>query len=218
MELKIEENDHMGVREELEEFLPLVRFLTMDLEEFTKHVASTNVFTPEEIQVIQTNISKSNNHQMPPILSTSKVKRKKYLDDSDLKSCTLKDGPDMTKQILYNSGEERILISEFKLKRNIYLSKMEYYANFCHSNAPKRVVTVCDDNDEELVTVPFIGKSAKFNEPLEMKSEKNYTFKLKEGILYNLIQTSWDIVSTDDIASGKKHFWKYPVTLYFWDK
>lgn len=70
----------LNQRHQVEEFLPLIRFLTMTTDEFVENVLPTNVLTPKESNRILMNIKSVGNMQLPPVCSESKMKRTQGLN------------------------------------------------------------------------------------------------------------------------------------------
>ncbi|XP_071533132.1 BTB/POZ domain-containing protein 6-like [Panulirus ornatus] len=63
------------LRQEIEEFLAFVRFLTMSTDEFVEHVVPTEVFTAEEVCSILRNIKYGKSIPLPLVCSNSREKR-----------------------------------------------------------------------------------------------------------------------------------------------
>ncbi|XP_071525785.1 BTB/POZ domain-containing protein 6-like [Panulirus ornatus] len=73
----ISEGDRLSLRQEVEEFLPLVRFLSMTTEEFVVCVVPSNIFTSQECIAILKRIAGIEGPDLPEVASCEYTRKRK---------------------------------------------------------------------------------------------------------------------------------------------
>ncbi|CAL4134135.1 unnamed protein product, partial [Meganyctiphanes norvegica] len=201
------------LRQEIEKFLPHIRFLAMSAEEFVKEVLPESILTLHEVTAIQLNIAGVKDVSLPPLLSNNK-KRRKIFYLSELKKCKIEN----TGFIIDLEFNKRTILDPdilhlVQTQSIIHVNKLEYENNVGY----KGTLTVKDSSRKVLRTVQFDGQVAEFYVPLTMQPGEKYTFTLSGGGSVLTYVDSKDI-QNNGLISGQMmnryfttcffHYWK----------
>ncbi|CAL4063505.1 unnamed protein product, partial [Meganyctiphanes norvegica] len=130
MNLKSKESEitTTSLRQEVNKYLCYVRFLTMSLEDFVRHVLPEKIFTFEEVESIQFNIAGVPEVNLPSLFSTSKENRNRF-HKSQLDICRINSGQCTRNTRYYVTLSNPNILTCIQPKSIIYLSKLEYEGN-----------------------------------------------------------------------------------------
>lgn len=154
----------MALRQEIEDLLPLVRFLAMSCNEIVRHVLPSGVFTQEESTSILMNIECSKNAPPLPGACSTLRQRREQFDSGDIKCIQLPNVLDPGLSCKVQTDKEQTLISNLQTSKTIHILKVH-----CECQRVNRTTaTVVDAGGEVLQVVRSSKESKGFENPVTL--------------------------------------------------
>nr|XP_045602881.1 BTB/POZ domain-containing protein 6-like [Procambarus clarkii] len=213
-----------ALREEIMDFLPSVRFLTMTTDEFVEHVMPAGVITLEEASAILMNIKEVKDVPLPDFFCQIREKRLCY-HESLLRKITLNtllNFPRSKKSargsIFVHSSHEQILIMNMRTASTIQLGKVECKA--INPSSGSATVSVKDCGGNVLQSATSDGLLATFEEPVTLKPDLSHSITVcmeghwPRGEMGDFIVEAEEVKLDGKLAYTEGRFGA--VTLYFW--
>ncbi|XP_042218263.1 BTB/POZ domain-containing protein 6-A-like [Homarus americanus] len=213
-----------NLRQEIEDFLPMVRFLAMTTDEFVEHVMPANVLTLEESSAILMNIKEVRDVPLPAICCHIREKRLCF-HDSLLRKITLNtlhNFPRSKKSargsIFVHSSHEQILIMNMKTVGTIQLGKVECKA--INPSSGSATVSVKDGGGNVIKSATSEGLLVTFEEPVTILPDAPHTLTVcmeghwPRGEMGDFMAQEEEVKLDGKLAYTEGRFGT--VTLYFW--
>ncbi|XP_069959635.1 BTB/POZ domain-containing protein 3-like [Cherax quadricarinatus] len=214
----------LELREEIIEFLPLVRFLAMSTDEFVEYVMPAGVLTLQEASAILMNIKEVKDVPLPAICCQIREKRLCY-HESLLRKIhlnTVHSYPRSKKSargsIFVHSAHEQILIMNMRTVGTIQLGKVECKAiNPCSGSA---TVSIKDCAGNVLQSATTDGLQVSFEEPVTLRPDTAHSITVcmeghwPRGEMGDFVAEAEEVKLDGKLAYTEGRFGS--VTLYFW--
>lgn len=207
---KEKEISPITLRQEMENFLPKIRFLTMSLEEFVKNVLPEYILTLEEVETITRKIAGVPEINLPPLFSTEKERRNRF-HTSVLNSCQISVGVKI-KEGLNAIVSNMDILAQIQPLNSIYLNRIEYEKAIGYNGK----LSIKNSSDQVIQKAEFDGRIVVFDFPLQMLPEETYTFNL-DCYKFIKLPTSYTIEDNDVISGNMMNNITKPFVLYYWE-
>ncbi|CAL4109688.1 unnamed protein product, partial [Meganyctiphanes norvegica] len=210
LKCKEKEITAITLRQEVDKFLPQIRFLSMSLEEFVKNVLPDTILTLKEVETIQLNIAGVPKVSLPPFVSNKKEKRK--FDKSNLKLCNIKPGPRVKSESYSSTIYHPVVLDQVQSTSIIHISKLEYEVTIeCIG-----ILTVKDSSGQEITDAVFNGRVAEFAKPLEMLPKEKYSFTITSARSITKKAHVWHLEGNGMISGKMTNGFCESCVLHYW--
>lgn len=212
------------LREEIEEFLPQIRFLTLSTDEFVEHVMPAGVLSLSEMTALLMNIKRLEGMALPPLCCPERDKRLCY-DETLLRCLTLAPRPSAPRSrkqargsIFVHAQNEQVLIADLRTATPLQLARVESRA--IHPTSGLACVSVKDSEGNELASVTAEGSEARFSGPVQLRPSAVHSITVSmeghwpRGELGEAMATDDEVRLTARVAYTEGRTGS--VTLYFW--
>ncbi|XP_045115254.1 uncharacterized protein LOC123506912 isoform X2 [Portunus trituberculatus] len=212
------------LREEIEEFLPQVRFLTLTTDEFVEHVMPAGVLTLSEMTALLMSIKQLQGVSLPPLCCPEREKRLCY-DETLLRSITLAPRAASSRSRKQARGSnfvhamnEQILIADLRTATPLQLARIECRA--IHPTSGTACVCLKDSEGNLLASVTAEGTEARFSGPVTLKPSAAHSVTVSleghwpRGELGEAAAMQDEVRLTARVAYTEGR--SGSVTLYFW--
>ncbi|XP_047487663.1 BTB/POZ domain-containing protein 6-B-like isoform X1 [Penaeus chinensis] len=213
-----------GLRDEISDFLPMVRFLSMTTDEFVEHVMPSGVLSLQEISSILMNIKELMDVPLPTICCPTRDKRLCYVD-SLLRRLTLSTTPALARSrksargsIFVHNSQEQILIMNLRTSNTLLVSKLE--CKGIHPTAGSAAVAIKDHNGCVIGSATSEGPVVEFEEHVSLQPDVSHcvTVRLEghwpRGEMGDFVATTEGVEIEGKIAYTEGRIGS--VTLHFW--
>ncbi|XP_069992765.1 BTB/POZ domain-containing protein 6-A [Penaeus vannamei] len=213
-----------SLRDEISDFLPMVRFLSMTTDEFVEHVMPSGVLSLQEISSILMNIKELMDVPLPTICCPTRDKRLCYVD-SLLRRLTLSTTPALARSrksargsIFVHSSQEQILIMNLRTTNTLLVSKLE--CKGIHPTTGAAAVAIKDSNGCVIGSATSEGPLVEFEEHVSLRPDESHcvTVRLEghwpRGEMGDFVATTEGVEVEGKIAFTEGRIGS--VTLHFW--
>lgn len=212
------------LREEIEEFLPQVRFLTLSTDEFVEYVMPAGVLSLSEMTALLMNIKQLQGVPLPPLCCPERDKRLCY-DETLLRCLTLAPRPSAPRSrkqtrgsIFVHATHEQLLIADLRTATPLQLARVECRA--IHPCSGTACVSVKDSEGNVLASVTTESAEARFSAPIQLKPSAAHSLTVSleghwpRGELGEAMATQDEVRLTARVAYTEGRTGS--VTLHFW--